>query len=73
MRELVYRQLGGKIEQVRSALGWTQDELAKKIGLTRASIANIEAGRQRILLHDLEKFSVAFGMAPKALLRGIWT
>lgn len=70
--EPVYRSLGAKIEQLRTTLGWTQDELAKKVGLARGSVANIETGRQRILLHDVERFSAAFGVSPKLLLRGIW-
>jgi len=40
--------------------------------LTRGSIANIELGKQRILLHDVQRFSDAFGISPKVLLRGIW-
>lgn len=72
MNEPIYRLLGAKIEQTRSVLGWTQHELAKKVNMSRGSIANIELGRQRILLHDVEKFAGAFNMAPKALLRGIW-
>lgn len=72
MIEPVYRLLGAKIEQTRTILGWTQQELANKVGLTRTSVCNIEAGRQRLLLHDVEKFSAAFNMQPKYLLRGIW-
>lgn len=72
INEPVYRLVGAKIEQTRTMLGWTQQELAAKVNLTRTSITNIEAGRQRILLHDIEKFCAAFNMAPKALLRGIW-
>lgn len=71
--EPVYRQLGAKIQQLREALGWRQEELAKKVGLTRTSIVNIEGGNQRILLHDLDKFAKAFNCEPKVLLRGIWT
>lgn len=71
--EACYRLLGAKIEQTRTVLGWTQKELADKMNLTRASIANIEAGKQRILLHDVEKFCAAFNIQPKTLLRGIWT
>lgn len=71
--QLCYRQLGLRIEQTRSALGWTQEELAKKVKLTRTSIVNIEAGRQRILLHDIEDIAAAFGISPKHLMRGIWT
>lgn len=72
MIEPVYRLIGLKIEHTRTVLGWTQLELSKKVGLTRTSIANIEAGRQRILLHDIEKFSAVFQMSAKQLLRGIW-
>lgn len=68
-----YRALGVKIETIRTALGWTQEELAKKVGLTRTSITNLEAGRQRVLLHDVEAFAAAFNTTPKNLLRGIWT
>jgi transcriptional regulator with XRE-family HTH domain len=71
--EACYRLIGAKVEHIRSALGWTQEELAEKIGLKRTSIANIEAGRQRVLLHDIEKFAMAFNTTPKQLLRGIWT
>ncbi len=70
--EPVYRSLGAKIEQLRTTLGWTQDELAQKVGLTRGSVANIETGRQRILLHDVDTFAAAFNVSPKILLRGIW-
>lgn len=70
--EPIYRLLGAKIEQMRTVLGWTQDDLAKKVGLTRTSITNIEAGRQRFLLHDIEKLAAAFQTTPKQLLRGIW-
>jgi len=71
--QLCYRQFGMKVEQLRTMLGWNQQDLAKRVGLTRGSIANIETGRQRILLHDVEKFAEAFGTSPKQLMRGIWT
>jgi transcriptional regulator with XRE-family HTH domain len=72
-KELVYRQVGARIEQIRTALGWTQDELAKRVGgLGRTSITNIEAGKQVITLHELERIAKAFGSSPKHLMRGIW-
>lgn len=70
--ESVYRLFGARVEHIRETLGLTQLDLSKKVGLERTSIANIEAGRQRILLHDIEVFSKAFGITPKQLLRGIW-
>jgi transcriptional regulator with XRE-family HTH domain len=71
--QVIYKMLGLRIRSTREALGWRQQELAEKIGLTRTSVVNIEAGRQRLLLHDVEKIAVAFHVTPKHLLRGIWT
>ncbi|WP_439472057.1 helix-turn-helix transcriptional regulator [Brevundimonas sp.] len=46
-----YRQFGEAMSLRRQQLGMTQAELAARVGLSRASIANIEAGRQSVLLH----------------------
>jgi transcriptional regulator with XRE-family HTH domain len=72
MLEPVYRQIGARVQSIRETLGWTQEDLAKKVGLTRTSITNFEAGRQRILLHDTEKFAKAFDTELRHLFRGIW-
>ena len=71
--EPCYRMLGARILMVRSAIGMTQGELAKGARLTRASIANLEAGNQRVPLHKVELISAALHTTPKHLMRGIWT
>lgn len=53
--ERIYKIVGYSIKLERKAIGMTQTELGNKIGLNRASISNIELGRQRIMLHDIEK------------------
>lgn len=70
--EPVYRAFGCRVEMVRLTLGMSQLDLAKRVKLSRTSVTNIEAGRQRVLLADVEKFSSAFGLSPKMLMRGIW-
>lgn len=70
--EPVYRQFGAKVESMRAVLMIRQEDLAKKVKLTRASIANIEAGKQRILLADVERFATALGVSPRSLMKGIW-
>lgn len=50
-------------------LGCTQAKLGAKVGKTRAAIANIEAGRQRIYLEDVFNFAKALGIEPITLLR----
>ncbi len=70
--EACHAALGMRIRLIREALGITQDDLSKRVGLRRASIANIEVGRQRFLLDGVEDFARALGTTPKHLLKGIW-
>ena len=42
----LYSELGRKIRHVRESKQLTQGELAKRLGISRASVVNIEAGRQ---------------------------
>ena len=71
--EPVYVMVSAKIRMVREALGMDQAELAKRVGYTRTSIVNLEAGRQRIPLHQVEEIARALGTTTKHLMRGIWT
>lgn len=70
--ELCYRQIGLRIENIRVVLGITQQQLADRLKYSRGSIANIETGRERLLLHKVEAIATALGTTPKGLLRGIW-
>ncbi len=70
--EPIYQAVGVKIRMIRETLGLAQDELAKRVGLKRTFVVNIEAGRQRLLLDDIDDFAKALGTTPKHLLRGIW-
>lgn len=49
----VYRALGRAVAARRRTLKLTQAELAERVGTSRASIANIEAGRQKVMLHQV--------------------
>jgi transcriptional regulator with XRE-family HTH domain len=70
--ELIYQQLGLRIRSVREAIGLSQDELAKRIGLSRPSMVNVEAGNQRLMLHSIESIAKALGTTVRHLLKGIW-
>jgi len=71
----IYRLLGEAVAQRRKLLGMTQANLAKVVGLSRASIANIEVGRQKMLVHQayaladalkLDNVGQLLPLAPKA-------
>ena len=65
----IYRDLGTRIRDLRRGLGRTQDQLAKQVGISRASLANIEAGRQQVLVHHLFGLADALELdSPAALL-----
>lgn len=48
-----YKNLGDFIQQRRRKLELTQRNLAATLGMSRASVANIETGRQKLLAHQL--------------------
>lgn len=71
--EPFYVLIGQRMKHVREFLGKRQEDVAAKCGLTRTSVVNIEAGRQRFPAHFVEIFAKALGVKPKKLLREIWT
>ena len=64
----IYRNLGGRIRELRRTLRQTQDQLAKQINISRASLANIEAGRQQVLVHHLFALASALQLDSPAQL-----
>lgn len=60
----LYRSLGRKIRDARERPGNklnSQEKLAKALGVSRASIVNIEAGRQHAPLHLLWQIAEKLG------------
>ncbi|MCJ9719864.1 helix-turn-helix domain-containing protein [Agrobacterium sp. SHOUNA12C] len=56
-QDAIYKSFGRTVAARRKALVMTQSDLANKAGMSRASIASIESGRQNVLLHHV------FGLA----------
>ena len=63
-----YRDVGGRVRSARMAANLTQDGLAAQVEMTRSSIANLEAGRQRIPLHTFVLIAEVLKVAPTELL-----
>jgi len=66
----LYRHIGAVIQNRRKKFKprWTQEKLANRVGISRASLANIETGRQSVLVHQLYAFAEALGMSPSDFL-----
>lgn len=67
----IYVALGGLVREHREGQKLSQGALGKRIGLSRASVANIENGRQRIPLHHLYRMAKALGVNAHTLLPNI--
>lgn len=68
MEDAIYAGLGSKIQAAREVEKLSQGELARRVGLSRPSIVNIEAGRQRVAVHRLFDFAAALSTTPEELL-----
>lgn len=63
-----YAEFGIRLRYSRLAAHLSQQQLAQRVGLSRASIANIESGRQQVLLHTAIDLADAVGKPLLALL-----
>jgi transcriptional regulator with XRE-family HTH domain len=62
-REPFYEELGRRIARLRQQVGLSQQSLGALMQpqMTRASVANIETGQQRVLAHTLVQLAKALG------------
>lgn len=61
-----YEDFGERVRRMRGAM--SQAALGERVGLSRGSVSNIEAGRQHIPLHMLPRFARALGVGPAELI-----
>jgi transcriptional regulator with XRE-family HTH domain len=69
--EAFYRQLVGAVRRRRLERGLTQSDIAARVvpAVTRASIANLELGHQRVLAHTLVQLSEILDLPVMDLLK----
>ena len=65
---LLYERLGAIIKKHRRRLGLTQEHLSSQLGISRAALANVETGRQRVLVHQLYSLAEQLDIKVSALL-----
>jgi transcriptional regulator with XRE-family HTH domain len=67
-QQLIYAHIGALIKTRRKHFRLTQEKLASQLVISRASLANIETGRQKILVHQLYGLAAALEMSPADFL-----
>jgi transcriptional regulator with XRE-family HTH domain len=59
---------GARIRAARRARGWTQDDLAKAVGVTRSAVAQWETDRAGQIRDNLARIAMVLGVPVAALL-----
>lgn len=66
--ERLYRLVGDALKRRRKETGMTQIRLAAEVGVTRTSVTNIEAGRQKPPLDLLFRICTVLGVEVTAVI-----
>lgn len=67
----IREQIGTNLARLRRREGITQGTLARRLGMSRSSIANIEVGRQLAPVETLYAITEALGAPLHAAFRGV--
>lgn len=55
-------EIGKKLRMLRKGRGLTQQDVAQRLGMVRATISNYEVGRRTPHLSDLKRFAELYGV-----------
>ncbi len=66
--DIFYNKLSKKIKTIREKLGFSQEALAKELGVSRVAISQIENGDRKISAEEIAKLSKVFNMPTDILL-----
>src|SRR4051794_32796311 len=62
--------IGGRIRTAREDQGWTQDQLAEAVGVSRSAVAQWETGRAGQITTNLTRVASALGVGVEFLMYG---
>ena len=71
MKELDYGRVGMRIRQIRKAKGWSQEELAKKCGISMSFLGHIERGTRIMSLETFVSICSVLDAGADELLWGV--
>ncbi len=63
MAEDIRARFGRKVRKLRVQRGWTQVDLAEKLGLDRSYLADVERGKRNISILNLDVIAKGFGLS----------
>jgi Zn-dependent peptidase ImmA (M78 family)/transcriptional regulator with XRE-family HTH domain len=69
MQAVTQRELGRRVADARQGRGWTQGELAERVGLTQTAVSRIETGARAVSSLELAELAEALDVSVLDLLR----
>ena len=63
-------EIGARIRSAREDQGWTQDQLAEAVGVSRSAVAQWETGRAGQVTTNLTRVAAALGVGVEYLMYG---
>ena len=71
MAEPLLIRLGERIRKLRKQRGWTQAEMAEKVGIDRSFLADVERDKRNISLLNLNIIALGLQISLSRLLSGL--
>lgn len=68
MEIITHKEIGARISELRKNKGYSQDELAKLIGISRPPLTQIELGKRNVSVIELQKISDYLSISMDKLL-----
>ncbi len=62
------KDIGRILQEARTSRGFTQSDIAPQLGVSRATVAQIETGRRSLKAEDLRRLAAFYGCSPSELL-----
>jgi Zn-dependent peptidase ImmA (M78 family)/transcriptional regulator with XRE-family HTH domain len=69
MKAVTQQELGQRIADARRGKGWTQGQLAERVGLTQTAVSRIETGTRAVASLELAEMAEVLGVSVLDLLR----
>ena len=69
--ENITRRFGVRLRALRTKRGWTQVEMAEKLGIDRSYISDMERGKKNVCLPTLEIVAKGLGLTISQVLKGL--
>ena len=71
MAEPLLIRLGERIRKLRKQRGWTQAEMAEKVGIDRSFLADVERGKRNVSILNLNLIALGLQISLSRLLSGL--